>query len=1030
MSQRLDEEEWWNCLGEILQICANVVNAQGATLHGNRGDGSLVYFGLPSTHRNSAINAVRAGLELVNDSDRLFASINNRLTLFNMPPIRLRVGIHSGRVVIGDFQGERKATGFALALTERLHSCAAPNTLVISNATRTLLDERFFLDAPIERDLKGVKETVKTYRVVSEHAQWYTKRSTFVARSQELDQLGKIWSSLSWGAPKVALISGEAGIGKTRLVREFRHSLNDRFSRITWRCEPDSSNNTLHPIITAVRKNVFDPGLHPDANLETKLDALLPVGLPRKSAIPAMKFMLGLQTNESDIFKHLSAEARREKYLDLLVTTIILTSHQKPLLLIVEDIQWIDPTTVQCLRLIAERADIGPLMILLTQRSDTGTPEICDFATHTFYLRGLTETSARELIEQIPGAKQLKDENIEQILIRSDGVPLFIEESTLHAADLQQDLNLESDNPPLSELDTPMPIKLNDLLTERIDRVGNARETASLAAAIGRTFPLHLVKLVSPLDEESVNRYLRELVHARMIVMRNIEGEEYGLFKHALVRDSAYSMMLKSKRRKYHISIAKALESHTRYKNSVTPDRLATHYFSAENYQRAFDLWMTAGLSARRNSAHQEALGHFRKVEKLLSILPERYLVSKKKEVLKLHLASVRCHVVLEGYSSEEAYRHAKEAEQIALQYGTEIELINARFGLLTWLFVRGDVSKANAIASDCLKRTENALSQTTIDTPSNKKEMMELGVARASWACGNIEFHKGNFHKAMPLINRCIAVCKTVSQAGNNMDQNPLIMCLCYRAWYECDSGDSDKALETVDDAIALSNQNGRAFTIAFSLSFRAAIHLFRSEYEKTKEFAAKSLVISEKSQYATWHAWALVLQGSALTKESTTREQGIKNIIKGIRIWDDSFAIITKPFMLAQLAEAYALAGNNNCALETINEALAMIDKYGDRYYEASAKMIQAKIYCKLEHEKHSRKTANDLFRQSIELASQRRQHSVALCAVSSMIKYLPDQSNRPSNREMLQDALGQIKSGHSTSNYINAARLHLLQ
>jgi len=1028
MSQRLDEEEWWDCLGDVLQICSNVVNAHGAALHGNRGDGSLVYFGLPSTHRNSAVNAVRAGLELVNESERLFANINERLAPYGIDPIRLRVGIHSGRVVIGDFQGERKATGFALALTERLHSCAKPNTLVLSKATRALIDDHFSLDAPVERKLKGVNEPVETYRALSENTEWNVRRSTFVARTQELDQLRQIWSTIGIGAPKVALITGEAGIGKTRLVREFRHSLNKNRRRVTWRCEPDSIDNTLHPIITAVRKSLYDPKLLPGSDLDTKLAAFLPEGLPLHSAIPALKYMLGLAEKGSDDYKHLSAEARREKYLELLVNSILVLSQQKPLLLIVEDIQWIDPTTIECLGRMAARTDTGPMMILLTQRSDELTEDVCTFASNTFHLPKLDETAARTLAKEIPGAKQLTNVSIEQILSRSDGIPLFIEESTLLATDQQQGMDPAVEKQAISEWDSSTPLKLNDLLTQRIERVGIARETASLAAVIGRTFPLDLVKLVSSLEEESVDDHLHTLINTGMVVLRNIEGREYGQFKHALVRDSAYSILLKSKRQKYHEDIAKILEEHIHYKNSVTPDRLATHYFSAENYQRSFELWMTAGLSARRNSAQREALGHFRNAERLLAVLPEQFLQSKKKDVLTLHLASVRCNVALEGYSSEEAYRHAKQAEEKALQFGSEFELINARFGLVTWLFVRGNVKKANQLANDCLQRTDEALSKVTKDINPNIKETMELGAARASWACGNIEFHRGNFDKAMPLIDRCIEVCRTVSKAGKSMDQDPLIMCLCYQAWYEFDSGDSDRALITMNEAIALANENGRAFTIAFSLGFRAAIHLFRSEYQEAREFADNSITISEKSQYATWHAWALVLKGSALSKEPTTREQGIKDILKGIKLWDDSCAIITKPFMLAQLSEAYFLSGKYELALEKINEALLMIDKYGDRYYEASAKIIQAKIHCSLSNRKHHRSTANDLFKQSIKIANQRKQHSTVLCAISSLYEYLPEERERTANRKILQGALSKMKSGYTTSNYKNAAALFL--
>lgn len=1017
MSQRLDEESWRSFLKDFIQISNRTIRQHGGELQGNRGDGAIAYFGFPATQRISAVQAVRAGLDLVNGSDSLYTTLNNTLLSNGLEPLSLRVGIHSGGVVVGDIDGRQTATGFALAFTERLHQCAEPNTVILGSATLELLGERFSVERVGERSLKGVDQPALCFRALSENDAGSADRSALTGREQELQWLHSQWQSIKTGAPRVALLTGEAGIGKTRLISEFRHAMDQvSMTRYTWRCLPEMSDKAWHPIAAALHKQLADPAIAALNDPIARLEALLPATLPRDKALPAMAHLLNvpLQSDQSVAFA--SAEARRQAYFDLLVDALALESGQQPVLLVVEDVQWIDSASLECLVRLCKRTDCGPFMLLLSQRTETSHTWSCPLPAHTLELGRLSHKAARSLVTSMSGGEKLNQQSLNRVLERSDGVPLFIEESAHleidHLLSETHGTSSDSNKGPL------VPPRLIDLLTERLDRVGDARETAALAATIGRQFPLDLVERVSTLPEPTVRQHIRLLVDSGLLLQQAAkDGNDIGWFKHALVRDSAYGVLLDSHRRDHHQRIAQQLEAHGLEGQSVSDDVLAMHFNAAGKVDRAFELWMAAGLQARRNSEQFEAISHFRKAEALIPEIQEHDCPKRERQMLILHLASVRCHVALEGYSSDEACRHAKCAEALALECGSELEIANARYGICSWLFVRGRIEEALSIATECLHRSDHALAHIEAHCDASKRDPLILGVARASWACGNMEFHAGRFDQAMPRIERCITLCRSVSPVGRYMDQDPLIMCLCYRSWYEWESGDSDKAISTVLEAVSIARQNARAFTIALSLAFHAAIRLFRGEDAQAFSAACESISISEKSHYATWHAWALVFKGRARCHKPHERAEGIRDIEEGLRLWEVSAAIITRPFMLAQLAEAYLLDAQFERALGVISQAQQIVSEHGDRYYEAAICRTHGNIVQQMDNSDQAMRSAHEYLTQSMHLANQRKQYGSALraaidrCRPAACVNEYEDAVND------LRDALRHIKGGLDT-------------
>lgn len=666
-------------------------------------------------------------------------------------------------------------------------------------------------------------------------------------------------------------------------------------------------------------------------------------------------------------------------------------------------------------------------MLLLTQRTEASRTWTCPLAAHTLEIGRLSGGAARSLAISMPGGRKLDNQSVGRVLERSDGVPLFIEESAnLEIDRFQSDTVIVSTPKSAKGVSCTVPPRLIDLLTERLDHVGEARETAGLAAAIGRQFPLELLESVSTLSRKVLLQHVQLLVDAGLVVQSEDDGVAMGWFKHALVRDSAYSILLESRRRDHHALIAEELERTGHHGKPVLPDRLAKHYSAAGNVERAFELWMAAGLQARRNSEQFEAISHFQRAERLIDSLPVDNSLKRNHQALALHLALVRCYVALDGYSSDEAYHHAKCAETLALECGNELQIVNSRFGLGSWLFVRGRIDEALQLATDCLQRSDAALAKHGLDTDAHVRDPLVLGAARASWACGNMEFHLGHFDRAMPRINRCIELCRSVSPHGRFMDQDPLIMCLCYRAWYEWESGDSDLSISTVIDAVAIARRNGRAFSIALSLAFHAAIRLFRGEAADAVRYASESIAISEKSRYATWLAWALVLKGRARCQASHERAAGIEEIVEGLRLWRVSGAIITRPFMLAQLAEACALDNQHERALHAIEDALLVVNSHGDRYYEAAIVRIHGRLLEQLYNGDTAMPSALDRYEYSLRLADKREQYGSALRSAIEIFRLDKATVSNSAKRAILQRALARIKSGFNTGDPRSARNL----
>jgi class 3 adenylate cyclase len=718
LSNELDPEDYREVVRAYQRVCSEVITRFDGHIAQLLGDGLLVYFGYPQAHEDDAQRAVRAGLGML----AAMADLNQSLQQAKGIRLAIRIGIHTGLVVVGEMGGagrqEQLALGEVPNIASRIEGLATPNTIAVSEATYRLIEGYFTCESLGEHLLRGVPQPLKVYRVLEASGVYsrldvaQTRGLTpLVGREQEVGLLLERWAQVKDGHGHVVLLSGDAGIGKSRLVQMLKDHVADE-PHVRWECRSSEyyQNTALFPLVELFQRLwQFEAHETPTAKLETLEQALSQYRLPVEESIQLFAPLLSLPLPEHHYPPlNFSPQRQRQKTLETIVAILQEHAEQQPVLFILEDLHWTDPTTLELLNLVIEQIPTASVLVLLTCR-----PTFQPSWSHRSYLSEITvnrlsHTQVAQIVTCITDGKTLPQEVLGQIVEKTDGVPLFVEEMTkaiLEAGYLKEVHGHYELTGSLRAL--TIPVTLQDSLMARLDRLVTAKGIAQLAAVLGRQFAYALLQRVSQVDAMTLQRELGRLVDAELVYQRGVPPHSTYVFKHALIQDAAYASLLKSTRQHYHQQIAQVLEAQFPETAETQPELLAHHYTEAALPEKAVPYWHHAGQRASERSAHVEAIAHLRQGLPLLQTLPET--PGRVQREVDLLIALGASLIAVKGYAASEVAHTYIRAQHLCQHLDDPQQLFPVLRGLCSYYNVRAEYQTAHELGEQLLTLAQQA---------------------------------------------------------------------------------------------------------------------------------------------------------------------------------------------------------------------------------------------------------------------------------------------------------------------------------
>jgi len=823
LASQLDPEELRQVVQAYQATCAKVIARFEGHIAQYLGDGLLVYFGYPLAHEDDAQRAVRAGLGLIEARGQLHTSLGPEREVH----LDVRLGIHTGLVVGGDVGGEARQEQLALGetpnLAARLQGIAAPNTLVISAATFQLLGGCFACQPLGPPLLKGLAQPLAVYRVLYEsmarsrlEAVGSTGWTPLVGREQEIGVLLERWAQVKDGLGQVVLLSGEAGIGKSRLVQVLTEQVaaEPRAWLTPCQCSPYHQHTALYPLIDLLEQVAlrFDREESPQQKVGKLEGFLVQYGLPLAEAVPLLAALLSLPLPADYAPVTVSPEQQKQQTLHVLLTIRRRIAAQQPVLFVMEDLHWVDPSTLELLSLLVDQGPTARILTLFTCRPDFPPPWTGRAHLTQLTVNRLPRQQAVEVIRQVAHGKVLPPEVVAQIVAKTDGVPLFVEELTqmmLEYGMLQEQEEryvLTGALPPLA-----IPTTLHDSLMARLDRLAAVKALAQLGATLGREFSYALLRAVAPWDEGFLHQGLHQLVAAEFLYQRGVPPQATYTFKHALIQDAAYQSLLRSTRHQYHQRIAQVLETQFPETVETQPELVAQHYTAADCAEQAIPYWQRAGEHASDRSAHLEAISHCTTAIALLQTLPET--PEHPQQALTLYIALGAALQMAKGHAAPEVEHAYTRAGAWCQQVGETPELVPVLFGLWRFYHVRSQLHTARELGETLLRLARHA------DDPA-------LAVLAHS-ALGFTSLCLGALPVARQHLEEAIARDTPDQHRAPvfRIGHDPGVGCRAYAARALWLLGYPEQALAHVHDALALAHALSHPYTLGPAWCYAAIV-------------------------------------------------------------------------------------------------------------------------------------------------------------------------------------------------------------
>jgi TOMM system kinase/cyclase fusion protein len=1017
LASQLDPEDWREVVRAYQRTCAAVIQRYDGHIAQYLGDGLLVYFGYPHAHEDDTPRAVRAGLGMV----EAIGQLNTQLGRGRGVQLAVRLGIHTGLVVVGDVgsgtRQEQLALGETPNVAARLQGIATPNTLVMSAATHHLLGGFFVCQSLGIPVLKGVAQPLEAYQVRYEsmarsrlEAAGPAGLTPLVGREQEVALLRERWEQVKDGLGQVVLLSGEAGIGKSRLVQVLKeHVAAEPQAWLTpCQCSPYYRNTALYPIIDLLERVVlrFEREESPQQKLRKLEGFLVQYGLPLAETIPLFAALLSLPLPADYAPLTVSPEQQKQQTLHALLTILLRVAAQQPVLFVMEDLHWIDPSTLEFLSLLVDQGPTACILALWTFRPDFSPPWTGRAHLTQVTLPRLTRRQAAEMTDRMVHRKPLPPEVIEQVVAKTDGVPLFVEELTkmvLESGLLQEYAERYALRGPLPPL--AIPATLHDSLMARLDRLATVKALAQLGATLGREFAYELLDAVSPWDERTLQRGLHQLVEAEFLYQQGLPPQATYLFKHALIQEAAYQSLLRSTRQQHHQRIAQVLEERFPETAESQPELLAHHYTEAGLTAQAIPYWQQGGQRAIERSAYAEAISHFTRGLELFKTLPDA--AERAQQELALQLALGAPLLAAKGHGAPEVEQTYARARALCQQVGETSQLVSALLGLFSFYLARPEL------------QTTRELGEQLFTLAKNVQDPGLFVVAHRM--LGTTLFYLGEVSSAYGRLHQGL-VLYTAQQhlPAYFYGQDVQVYCRVYAAMALWLLGYPDQALQTIQQA--RTQALAHPFSQVVALDHSAWVHQYRREVHLVQERAEAALALSREQGFAMYVAIGTVLRGWALAKQAQ-QEEGIAQICQGLTACRSVGLELLRPYFLALLAEVYGDTGQIDAGLAVLAEALAVTEHTGERCWEAEQYRLRGEL---LQQAGEDACQAETCFRQALEVARHQQSKSLELRAAMSLSRLWQQQGKRAEARELLVPIYGWFTEGFDTADLQDAKAL----